>query len=268
MTTEQQDAVKAKNKATPKCEYCDKPGHTESECRTLNSAIAELKKKNAKKSVAFTAATPADVEEDEEEPFEAVCVHSTETAMHNQYNPLCKDLVLCDHCASALIFRNKNLLTNLRPSGTITFTGIGGSIDVTQQQQGDLGVFGTVANDERATFNVISVDFLPKPSVVTYNHTARCHTIIIQREVFDFKVPYGKKGLPVRRFLLALPSPHTHILANTVTQNETLYSKREVDEAKQARKLSKMLAFLSVKDISEAISSGTLIDCPVTIQSL
>ena len=148
----------------------------------------------------------------------------------------------------------------------IIFTGIGGRIDVTQQ--GDFGVFGTVAYDERATFNVISVDSLPKSPVVTYDHAARCHTIIIYGEVFDFKVPYGKKGLQVRRFSHALPSPHTHILANTVAQNESLYSKREVDEAKQARKLSRMLAFPSIKDISEAISCGTLIDCPVTIQSL
>ena len=170
MTKEQQDAVKAKNKARPKCEYCDKLGHTESECRTLKSAIAELRKENAKKSIAFTTAAPAGVEEDVEEPFEAVYVHSTETVMHNQYNPLCEDLVLYDHCASASIFRNKNLLTNLRPSGTITFTGIGGSIDVTQQ--GDFGVFGTVAYDERATFNVMSVDSLPKSSVVTYDHAA------------------------------------------------------------------------------------------------
>ena len=153
-----------------------------------------------------------------------------ETVLHNQYNPLCEDLVLCDHFASTSIFRNKKLLTNLRPSGTITFTGIGESIDVTQQ--GDFGVFGTVAYDELATFNVISVDSLPKSSVVSYDHAARCHTIIIQLEVFDFKVPYGKKGLPVRRFSHALPSPHTHILANTIAQNESLYCKREVDEAK------------------------------------
>ena len=72
----------------------------------------------------------------------------------------------------------------------------------------------------------------------------------------------------MRRFSHALPSPHTHTLANTVAQNESLYSKRKVDEAKQARKQSRMLAFPSFKDISEAISSGTLIDCPVTIQSL
>ena len=181
MTKEQQDAVKAKNKARPKCEYCDKPGHTESECRTLKSAIAELKKENAKKSVAFTTAAPAEVEEDEEEPFEAVYVHSTETVLYNQCNSLCEDPVLCDHCASASILRNKNLLTNFRQSGTITFTGIGGSIDVTQQN--DFGVY-----DERATFNVISVDSLPKSSVVTYNHAARCQTIIIQGEVWQERI--------------------------------------------------------------------------------
>ena len=64
------------------------------------------------------------------------------------------------------------------------------------------------------------------------------------------------------------PSPYTHIFVNTVAQNESLYSKREVEEAKQARELSRMLAFPSFKDISEAISSGTHIDCQVTIQSL
>ena len=170
MTKEQQDTVRAKNKARPKCEYCDKPGHTKSECRTLKRAIAELKKENAKKSVAFTTAIPAEVEENEEEPFEAVYVHSTETVMHNQYNTLCENLVICDHCASASIFKNKNLLTNLRPSDTITLTCIGGSTDVTQQ--GDFGVFCTVTYDEHATFNVISVDSLPKSSVVTYRHAA------------------------------------------------------------------------------------------------
>ena len=36
------------------------------------------------------------------------------------------------HCASASKFRNKNLLTDIRSSSTITFTGIGGSIEVTQ----------------------------------------------------------------------------------------------------------------------------------------
>ena len=58
----------------------------------------------------------------------------------------------------------------MRPSGTITFIGIGGRIDGTQQ--GDFEVFGTVAYDECATFNVISVDSLPKSSVVTYDHAA------------------------------------------------------------------------------------------------
>ena len=98
MTVEQQDAVKAMSKKTrPKCEFCDKLGHTESECRMLKSAIADLKKENAKKSVACTTSTPAEEEEEKEGTFEALYVLSTETVIFNQYNPLCEDLVLCDH---------------------------------------------------------------------------------------------------------------------------------------------------------------------------
>ena len=81
-----------------------------------------------------------------------------------------------------MIFRNKNLLTNLSPSGTITFTGIRGSINVTQQ--GNFGVFGAVAYDKRASFNVLSVDSLPKTSVVNYDHADKCHTIAIDGKIY------------------------------------------------------------------------------------
>ena len=47
-----------------------------------------------------------------------------------------------------------------------------------------------------------------------------------------------------------------------------MYTRSKVEEAKQARELYRMLAHPSYKDISEAITSGILIDCPVTIQSL
>ena len=51
LTTEQKDVIiaQSKQKTKPKCEFCDKIGHTESECRALKNAIAELKKENAKK---------------------------------------------------------------------------------------------------------------------------------------------------------------------------------------------------------------------------
>ena len=102
--------------------------------------MAEVLKENAKKSVAHTTTAPAEVEEDSGGSFDAVYVHTTEAILHNQYNPLSEDLVLCDHCASASIFRNKHLLTNLQLSSIITFTGIGGSIDVTQQGETCLSV--------------------------------------------------------------------------------------------------------------------------------
>ena len=178
MTPEQQDVIKAQNRSTKKCEFCNKTGHTESQCRSLKNAISELKKDNSRKIVAHTTSAPASEEVDEEDAYEAVYVHTTETVLHYQYNPLCEDLVLCDHCASASNFRNKNLLTDIRPSSTITFTGIGGSIEVTQQ--GDVGVFGTVAYDDGATFNVISVDSLPE----SYNHAERWHTMSVKKFLF------------------------------------------------------------------------------------
>ena len=142
-----------------------KLGNTESECRMLKSAIADLKKENAKKSVACTISSPAEEEEEEEGTFEAVYVHLTETVLYNQCNPLHEDLVLYDHCASASNFKNKNLLTSPRLCSTVTFTGIGGSIDVTQQ--GDFGDFGTVTYDERATIcrfiaNIIDYHLQPR----------------------------------------------------------------------------------------------------------
>ena len=116
----------------------------ESECRMLRSAMADLKKEIAKKSVTCTTSTSAEEEEEKEGTFEAIYVHSTETVIFNQYNPCARTSYY-----ATTIFKNKNLLTNLRSSGTVTFTGMGGSIDVTQK--GNFGDFGTVAYDERAT---------------------------------------------------------------------------------------------------------------------
>ena len=117
---------------------------------------------------------------------------------------------------------------------------------------------------------MLSVESLPTSSIVTYNHDERCHTISIKDKNYHFKVPPGKKGLPVRRFPHVNPNLliASHILANTVAQNESMYTMREDEEAKQAQELYRMLAYLSFKDMSEAISSETLIGCPFTIQSL
>ena len=65
LTSEQKDAIIAQNKQKTKrtCEFLDKIGHTESECRSLKNAIAELEKKNARESIAYTTSTPAEEEE-------------------------------------------------------------------------------------------------------------------------------------------------------------------------------------------------------------
>ena len=60
----------------------------------------------------------------------------------------------------------------------------------------------------------------------------------------------------------------TYVLVNTVAQNEATYTKREVERAKAASELTRMLAYPSMKDTSAALADGVLIDCPVTIQDV
>ena len=115
MTKEQQDAVKASHaaqKTKTKCAYCSKSGHNESECRALKTVIAELKKENLKKTVAYTTTSREEEgEEEEEDSFsETVYVHTTaatyvhktesvhtiESVLRTGDNPPSEDLVLCD----------------------------------------------------------------------------------------------------------------------------------------------------------------------------
>ena len=122
--------------------------------------------------------------------------------------------------------------------------------------------FPSIPYQSHLEFNVISVDSLLKSSRVICDHATRCHTINVQDHVYEFKVPFGSdKELPVIRFSHMNQSSSTHWLVNAVAQSESIYSKREVEEAKQAQEFSRMLAYSSFKDVSEAISSDALIDC-------
>ena len=116
------------------------------------------------------------------------------------------------------------------------------------------------------TRELLSVDSLPTSSIITYNRDERCHNISIKDKKYHFRAPPGKKGLPVRRFPNVNPNLSTasHILANTVAQNESMYTRRDVEEAKQAQELYRMLAYPSFKYMSETISSGC-VACVLTV---
>ena len=64
-----------------------KIGHTESKCRSLKNAITELKKENAKETVAHTTSIPASEKAEEEDSYEAVYVHTTEIVQPSVRRP-------------------------------------------------------------------------------------------------------------------------------------------------------------------------------------
>jgi hypothetical protein len=54
----------------------------------------------------------------------------------------------------------------------------------------------------------------------------------------------------------------------TVASNEALYTKREVEEAKQASQLIKELGYPSLRDAIELVSRGAIANCSVTPQAI
>ena len=59
-----------------------------------------------------------------------------------------------------------------------------------------------------------------------------------------------------------------HIFVNSVVQNERLFTKREIQQAKLAKDLVRKLGYPSIHDVIKMINQGIIINCPVTVQDI
>ena len=100
-------------------------------------------------------------------------------------------------------------------------------------QEGDLGDFGIVKYDPRASFNILSIDSLPDGTTVMYDHASRRHTVLLNNITYHFDVPLGAKGFPIQDFHVQ-PNSVSHVHLNTVSQNKATHTHRQVIEAKRA----------------------------------
>ena len=116
-------------------------------------------------------------------------------------------------------------------------------MDVTQEDV--FGDFRGVAYDERASFNVLSVHSLPTSANVTYDHSERCHTIVLNNNTYHFKVPGGEKGTPCP----CEKDPHHHLYVRSDQHSGPKRShphKARGERAKIASELTRMLAHPSL----------------------
>ena len=183
--------------------------------------------------------------------------HSNNKVCHDDdYN------IHLDNQSNEHIFRNKNLLSNMRSAKEIQIRGANGETISSNQIGKFLGL--EVYYCKNAIANVLSWSKLTNSMRLTWEETR--NQFIARRESDDMQLIFHmtQEGLYVCNYNAIQPT----MLLTTVSKNMQDYSKREVRDAIRARELSRKLGFTSDNDLIKLINNGSIINCPVTAKDV
>ena len=166
--------------------------------------------------------------------------------------------ILLDTGSSTDIFCDDSLLSGVSRNPTnLTLHTNGGILQ--SNQKGELPIYGKVWHDERALTNILSFFNLQKKFHVTFDN----------RKDDSFHV-YTKDGKEVR----FSPSPNgiyrydnankDFCFTETVASNSRHFTKRQIENAKAARKLYHAIGAPSTRDFRLLLRSNMIRNCPVT----
>jgi hypothetical protein len=221
------DAAANGKKSDLKCWICGDPNHFRNKCPKFLEANEEV-------HVTF-------------------CCNTMRTEEEKKYN------ILADNQATVSIFKERSLLKNVRKiKDAVTINGIGGEISV--DEVGDYDFFGEVYYSPKASANVLCFYDLQMKFDLAYD-----------RNTFTVSLPDGRQILfePEGKLYVYNDPPEVkgrieHCNVQTVKENEMIYTKREVNAAKQAQELMRKFGYPSTADIIKMISNGVILNCPVT----
>jgi hypothetical protein len=224
-----------------KCHFCKKPGHWRKECPSLLKGKQSFDSNNGNSS--------------DEGVF---CLING--VMAAGVTTLGKYDILLDNQATISIFKEKSMLTNIRKADNpVEITGIGGKLSV--NLIGDFENITKVYYHPDCVANILSFFDIAENHDVSYNRRFNQFTVCIDDRSAIFK-PFGK--LYVWRFL----NDQEHIYVNTVEDNKTKFTEREIKSAKKARDLRAKLGYPSTKDLKELLLSSQGASFEVTPQDL
>jgi len=164
--------------------------------------------------------------------------------------------ILLDDQASVPVARNAALLTDIRPADEPVYVdGIGGQLLV--DQVGEIEDFGTAYHHPDAVANVLSFASVEDLGEITYSQQNSCFTVSINKHRYTFK--RSTKGRSRNLYVCNLRQ-HAYgrfgiVCVQTVAENEALYTKREIGDARRARDLSRLLGYPSLQTLAKIVKS-------------
>jgi hypothetical protein len=183
--------------------------------------------------------------------------------------------ILCDNESTVDIIKNKNMVTNIRNTNNpIETTGIGGE-PIRVNKVGDLLGYGTVYHHPSVAANILSFHKIVKRfKSVKYANGVKDAFIVTLDDVSTMEFIPSKEGLYHCNFSLSMKQrkeieqklkEEKTMVIRTVEEVKRNFTKRELENAEEARRLYVIMGRPSQKIFEKMITSGKLINS-VTVQ--
>ena len=170
--------------------------------------------------------------------------------------------VLLDDGANVSVYYNEELLSNIREAGYFEVSGIGPGV-VSRTKVGDTSDFGTVRYMPEGRANILCFDDVAELYPITWDQANREFRVQTASGTYTFRrtgklyvCDFSQPPEPLR--------DEDIVLLATVSDNEKLYCRRDVAQARRARDLEARLAYVPAPELRKILNSGAVIECPVT----
>ena len=173
--------------------------------------------------------------------------------------------ILLDSQSTVDLFANPNLLRNVsHTSGPPLKCHCNGGIQYSTQK-GYLPGYGEVWHNPNSLANILSLANVSKTNRVTLDTSKEQAFLVHRSDGSVLKFVQTTRGLYYHDIRWNRATTKGTLLIQTTDNNKKQFTPRQVKRADEAKRVYSMVGFPSQRDFVEMIRSGSLKDCPVTV---